>query len=215
MLRLRKSDEVKYLSHLDLMRVFEFGLRRARIPVAYTEGFNPRPKMSFGSAISLGATSDDERIVLELAADMDPYELKERLNAGLPGGYQVLDAETVPEGVKSPISALNASRFRLTFCCGDECDCPAIESAVRGILDSPEVRVTRIREKKGNKEVDIRPSLLSAEVTGCGEGSAVIEVAVKMGESGARPQDFVQALGNRLANISVRKTHRLEQFHED
>ncbi len=215
MLRLRKGEEVKYLSHLDLMRAFEFGLRRARIPIAYTEGFNPRPKTSFGSAISLGATSDDERIVLELASDMDPYELKERLNARLPGGFQVLEAEAVPEGVKSPISKLNASRFRMTFSYGDGCDCPAVESAVCGILDSPEVRVNRIREKKGNKEVDIRPNLLAADIMECSDGCAVIEVAVKMGEGGARPQDFAQALGNRLPNISVKAIHRIEQFHAD
>ena len=212
MLRLRKSEEIKYLSQLDLMRAFEYALRRAQAPVAYSEGFNPRPKMSFGTAVGCGVTSDDERIVVELASDIDAYELRERLNARLPDGLQVLDAEAVPEGAKSPISALNASRFRMVFSC--DCDCSSVESAVRGILDSPEVRVNRIREKKGNKEVDIRPGLLAAEVTECSDDSAVIEIAVKMGEAGgANPRDFTQALGNRLANISVKRIHRIEQFH--
>lgn len=212
-LRLHKGDEVKYLSHLDLMRAFEYALRRARIPVAYSEGFNPRPKMSFGSAVGVGVTSDDERIILELAADMNPYELRECLNSRFPAGLRILDAEILPEGVKSPIGGLNASRFRIELSCGEACDCSAVEDIVQQVLDSAEVRVMRTRDT-GTKEVDIRPNLLGAEIKSCAGSAVVIEVSLKLGSAGgARPQDFVQALSNRMANINVKGIHRTVQFN--
>jgi len=213
MLRLRKGDEVKYLSHLDVMRAFEFALRRARIPVSYSEGFNPRPRMSLGSAVGVGVTSDDERIIVELASPMDAREVGDRLSSKLPAGFEVLGAESVQDGVKSPLSQLNASRFRVEFSCERTCDCPMIGNALSEILDSTQIVVSRTR-KGETKEVDIRPHLLDARLVACSDDSAAVEVRLRLGDSGgARPQDFAQALQNRMANLSVVSICRLEQFH--
>lgn len=213
MLRLRKGDEVKYLSHLDVMRAFEFALRRAQIPVSYSEGFNPRPRMSLGSAVGVGVTSDDERIIVELASPMDGREVGERLGSKLPAGFEVLDAEVIPDGVKSPLSALNASRFRIEFSCEKACDCSTIENALSEILDSTQVVVSRAR-KGETKDVDIRPHLLDARLMECSDDSAALEVRLRLGDSGgARPQDFAQALQNRIANTNLISIRRLEQFH--
>ena len=213
MLRLSKGDEVKYLSHLDVMRAFESALRRARIPVSYSEGFNPRPRMSLGSAVGVGVTSDDERIIVELASPMDAREVGERLKAKLPDGFEILDAEVIPEGVKSPLSALNASRFKVEFSCEKTCDRLMVENALREILDSAQVVVSRTR-KGETKDVDIRPHLLDARLVGCSGDSAAVEVSLRLGDSGgARPQDFAQALQNRMENTNLMSIRRLEQFH--
>jgi len=213
MLRLRKGDEVKYLSHLDVMRTFEFALRRARIPVSYSEGFNPRPRMSFGSAVGVGVTSDDERIVVEMASAVDACEVGDRLSSKLPAGLDVLGAESIQDGVKSPLSELNASRFRIEFLCEETCDRLMIENALSEILDSAQVVVSRTR-KGETQDVDIRPHLLDARLVGCSGDSAAVEVRLRLGDSGgARPQDFAQALQNRMANTNVSSIRRLEQFH--
>lgn len=213
MLRLSKGDEVKYLSHLDVMRTFESALRRARIPVSYSEGFNPRPRMSFGSAVGVGVSSNDERIVVEMASAVDAREVGERLGSKLPAGLDVLGAESVQDGVKSPLSELNASRFRIEFSCEETCDRLMIENGLREILDAAQVVVSRTR-KGETKEVDIGPYLLDARLVGCSGDSAAVEVSLRLGDSGgARPQDFAQALQNRMANLSVVSICRLEQFH--
>lgn len=207
-LKLRKGSEVKYLSHRDFIRAFEMALRRARIPVAYSEGFNPRPRMSFGTAIGVGVTSDDERIVLELNAPLSPETVKDELNACLPKGMQVLEAEALPEGVRRV--ALDIS----CFCVEVEGATEDIKPSVIRLLQSKEIRVTR--EKEGvAKESDIRPNVLAAEVVEAGKGLTIIHLALRFGDSGgARPQDFMQALARTMPNLKVRSIHRRAQFSE-
>lgn len=209
-LKLHKGEEIKYLSHRDIIRAFEFALRRAKIPVAYSSGFNPRPCMSFGSAIGVGVTSDDERIVLDLASAENPQEVKERLNSTLPNGLQVLEAEVVPEGVKSPISSLNASEFEITV----EGDAEEIGRAIDHLMSYEEIRIIRVREGK-SKEIDIRPYLMEAGINSK-DGLTNIRVSLRSTSTGgAGPRDFVQALRDRLPNLIVRRVHRLRQFHAD
>lgn len=211
LLSIRKGEEIKYLSHRDVIRSFEYALRRARIPVAYSEGFNPRPKMSFGGAIGVGVTSDDEKIQLDLSEILTPAEVMERLNSVLPSGIRILSAEDVPEGRKSPLSKLNASEFRLNLSCGDGCSPEDVKPAVDRLLASGEIKIVRVREGK-RKPIDLRPFLLSADTRLQGE-SVSVDVALRSGDTGgAGPRDFVQALGELVPNLNVISTHRLRQF---
>ena len=207
LLRLRKGEEIKYLSHRDVIRAFEFALRRARIDTAYSSGFNPRPRMSFGSAIGVGVTSEDERIVLELASPQ--ADIVERLNSQFPNGLAVLEAEEIPEGMKSPLSGLNAVRFRLTL----KCEPAEVNAAIEKLLASDVVKVIREREGK-TKEIDIRPYIMEAGVVESGDSTAVVDICLRVSDSGGgSPKDFVQALGNLVSNMTVRKIHKLSQFH--
>ena len=205
LLRLQKGGEVKYLSHLDFIRAFEHALRRARIPVEYSAGFNPRPRMSFGSAVGVGVTSDDERIILELAEPMAASEVKEALNSMLPEGIEVLEAEALPEGTKRV--ATTGSQFRLIV----QGDSSAIEKAAGELLESKEIPVTRVRENR-TKESDLRPNLIEARVTGSDGDSVILEIGLRSGDSGgARPQDFMQALEQKVPNIVLLSVHRVRQ----
>jgi radical SAM-linked protein len=211
LLSIRKGEGVKYLSHRDVIRSFEYALRRARIPVAFSEGFNPRPKMSFGGAIGVGVTSDDEKIQLDLSSPLTPAEVMEKLNAVLPEEIRILAAEECPEGRKSPLSRLNASEFRLDFLCGEGCSPEDVKNAVDRLLASSEVKIVRVREGKA-KNLDLRPFLLSADAAIEGENIR-INVALRAGDNGgAGPRDFVQALGEIVPNLSVKSTHRIRQF---
>lgn len=212
LLRLRKGEQVKYISHLDLMRAFEFALRRARVPVAYSEGFNPRPKMSFGSAVGVGTTSDDERILLSLAKDEPAEAIMERLNENLPEGIEVLSAEEVPNDARSPLAGLNASEFRLSFECGDECSAEALEQAAKRMLEFESIPILRERAGK-QKRLDLRPLLTDVRVVCRSNGCVLIEIVLKSEEGvGARPQDFVQALQEELPGIEIRAVHRICQL---
>ena len=209
LLRLRKGEEVKYLSHLDFIRTFEHALRRARIPVEYSAGFNPRPRMSFGTAVGVGTTSDDERIILELAAHMPASDVKEALNSVLPKGIRMLDAETLPEGTKRLAST--GSQFRLIV----QGDPSAIEKAIGELLDVKEICVTRIKENR-TKEIDLRPNLIGARVTGSDGDSVVLEIGLRSGDTGgARPQDFMQALQEKVPNTVLLGVHRMKQLADN
>ena len=209
LLKLRKGEQVKYLSHLDTVRAFEFALRRSELPMAFSEGFNPRPKMSFCGAIGVGVLSEDERIMITLAQPLAPEYVMERLNGQIPPGMEIAGAEEVPEGTKSPLAALNASEYSITVS-GPSAE--EVEAAARKLFHELSVRVTRTR-KDGFKEVDIRPHLLKLSKVESEGGCAVLAVCLASGSTGgARPQDFVEALKKSLPNLVVKEMKRLRQY---
>lgn len=91
----RKGEEVKFISHRDLMRAFQRAVQRAGLPIAYSQGFNPHMKISWGKALKVGATSEEEFAELELKSWVKPLELMSRLNQQLPKGLEILEAFVV------------------------------------------------------------------------------------------------------------------------
>lgn len=85
--------EMRFVSHLDLMRLFERAARRAQLPVRITKGFNPHPKISIKRALKLGIESKTEEVIFYLDGFVDPTEFKVRLNKQLPEGIKIEDAK--------------------------------------------------------------------------------------------------------------------------
>lgn len=85
---------MRFISHLDLMRIFQRALRRAALPITITQGFNPHPKISIKRAIKLGIESENEEAAFSLFEAMGPEEFKRRLNEQLPEGIGIVDAKT-------------------------------------------------------------------------------------------------------------------------
>ncbi|MBU0672420.1 MAG: TIGR03936 family radical SAM-associated protein [Candidatus Margulisbacteria bacterium] len=90
-----KGEEVKFISHRDLMRVFQRAIRRAELPMAYSQGFNPHMKISWGQALKVGATSEGEPATLQIDGWIKPAELMAKLNKTLPQGIAILEANLV------------------------------------------------------------------------------------------------------------------------
>lgn len=91
-IKYRKGEEVKFISHRDLMRAFQRAVRRADLPVAYSQGFNPHMKISWGQALKVGATSEGEFAEIHLEGWLKPQELKDALSRQLPKGLEILEA---------------------------------------------------------------------------------------------------------------------------
>jgi len=85
---------MRFISHLDLMRLFQRALRRSRLPITITEGFNPHPKFSLSNALKLGVESEKEEVGFYLDRNIDLEEFEERLNKQLPDGIKVKNAKT-------------------------------------------------------------------------------------------------------------------------
>ena len=129
----------------------------------------------------------------------------DRLNSVMPAGLEILEAEDVPEGVKSPLAALNAAEYRITL--RSEADAQEVQSAVDDLLAASEVKVVRKRDE--SKEVDIRPHILGIEVGECRMGKLVLTARLMAGSSGgARPQDLIQALADRLPGLEAEGIHK-------
>jgi len=94
-IKYRKGEEVKYISHRDLMRAFMRAIRRAGLPIAYSQGFNPHMKISWGNALKVGAASEAEFAELQFESWIKPSEVIDRLGPQMPKGLEILEANLV------------------------------------------------------------------------------------------------------------------------
>ncbi|MDL2232804.1 TIGR03936 family radical SAM-associated protein [Ruminococcaceae bacterium OttesenSCG-928-L11] len=146
-----KTARAKYVSHLDTMRTITRALRRSRVPLWYTEGFNPHLYLTFALPLSLGYEGQCESFDVRLTAEMDLDTLTKRINAAMPMGFEVLRAA---EPVMEPKAIVWADyQIRLLYAPADR------EHARQSfeVFDSQPVIEVQKKTKKGEKMVDIRP----------------------------------------------------------
>ncbi len=187
-LRFAKRGDLRLVSHHDLVRCLERALRRASIPVAVTQGFNPRPKVTFTLSLALGIEGCRESVEIDLAEPMEPAEVLSRLAATSPPGLEWLGVEpaTTPRAAQA---AAVSYRFALPD------DRRAAASAALADLLAAESRPYARRRPDKDKvvELDLRPFLLDAAI----DPEGVLRFRLKVTNSGAaaRPEDIVDVLG--------------------
>lgn len=172
--RFVRGEDVKYISHLDLMKTFERALRRAKLPIAYSQGFNPHPQMVFGLPLPVGVTSEAEYADFELTEETEPGKFKDILNKQLPAGLSIIEARTGPDKSNIMASVTGAS-YKVLACtayslntetgeslCEEETAADIytdrIENKLEEFLERSEITVRK--ETKNNvKMIDIRPMI--------------------------------------------------------
>ena len=117
-LTFEKTANLRYISHLDTMRLFQRTFRRAKFSLRYSEGFNPHPKMSFAQPLSLGYVGLGEVLEFETTVPLVSFDVPDLLNALLPPGIRVTDCRELPEGQKESLSALTVSASYDLYCDG-------------------------------------------------------------------------------------------------
>jgi radical SAM-linked protein len=165
-LKFTKGKEVKYISHLDLMRVFQRAIRRTGIPISYSSGFNPHQEISFGAPLPLGITSNAEYVDFRLVEPMEIQEIKNRLNSSLPEGIRILEGIRLGENPKSAMSAVTHARYQISM--EIENIAPdALEKSIEAFISQEHIIVMKEQPKKGFqlKEVDIRPMIVDMKLS--------------------------------------------------
>jgi len=185
-LRFAKRGDLRLVSHHDLLRCLERTLRRARIPMAVSQGFNPRPKIVFALALALGIEGRREVVDLELAGPIEPADVLRRLQAASPPGLDWLEVEAVAPGRSAPQA--EAVRYLLEIPV-DRRD--AARSRLAILLESQHWPYTRHRPDR-DVAIDVRPFVLGAELDPLG----VLRFQMKMTPNGsARPEEVIDTLG--------------------
>ncbi len=162
-IQIKKGPEARFISHLDFQRLLGRALRRGRLPVAMSEGFNPHPRISFASALAVGTTSEAEFVEFDLEPAMDPEEFGRLLDRQLPPGFRVVRAGQAPLTGPGLMSLIEAASYRLglSFPGGEKPRCEGVEAAeVEAALGRFLARdkIQLVKEtKSGPREVDIRP----------------------------------------------------------
>ncbi|MHB1653656.1 MAG: TIGR03936 family radical SAM-associated protein [Desulfitobacteriaceae bacterium] len=194
-----KVEAAKYIAHLDLTRVFERAMRRAKIPVAYSEGFNPHPKLAFGSALAVGVEGEREYVDIELRQDMDIGEVLGRLQEQLPSGIRLLEGRVFAPGTKALMAVLNSASYRIRVPMALPIHAERLADGIHEWLSREHVAYSRY-SKKGRTDKDIRPWVkhLAGEIKG---DEVVLELEVEVGNSGSvRPEEIVASL-RELENL--------------
>lgn len=157
-LRFTKGAEVKYIGHLDVMRLFQRAIRRAGLPVAYSKGFNPHQLLSFANPLSLGMTSEGEYGDFVMAAPVDEEDMKNRLNATLPAGVRVLSVIRLKNGAMGAMASVEGARYRITL--PAEGVTPTLAEEIASYMAQKEI-IAMKKTKKNLKPTDIRPDIFS------------------------------------------------------
>jgi radical SAM-linked protein len=181
--RYAKRGRARFTSHRDFGRAFERALRRAGVPMAYSSGFSPHPRISYANAAPTGAASEAEYLEIALAAPRDPAQVQAALDAALPPGLDILEVVSGPAGVLA--DQLTGSRWQVALIGIEPAD---LRAAVDSFLAEREVQVTRMT-KNGLRSVDARDAVVTLQVT---EGGLLVTMA--HGEPLVRPDDVLTAL---------------------
>ena len=159
-IRYAKRGRLRFTSHRDFARAFERALVRAAIPMAYSSGFHPHPRISYAGAAPTGSASEAEYLELALAEVVVPAEVHAMLDEALPPGLDVL--EVVPAQGVALAERMQASVWRLVLSGVEPAE---VAPALQVFLDTPEVLVERMT-KKGMREFDARAAVASLAVEG-------------------------------------------------
>lgn len=211
--RFEKRDALRFISHLDMMRTFELALRRAGINVAHTQGYNPRPKVSFAQALPLGVESLDEIVDIDVehmeaedAAAPTANELVSRLGKELPAGLNLLSAE-----IASGRPRVAAAEYRSELPKDQEIR-SAVAARLVSFMASSHHEFTRLRGgKKPPKRFDARALVLDARL----QGSALTMRLATTQAGAMRPSDLLEILGLDPARQPVTKTRTILMEPED
>ena len=181
-----KCGRAKYISHLDLNRCMLRTFRRSRLPIWYTEGFNPHPYYSFALALSLGFESNCEILDFNLNEDIPYDEIKDKLNAVMPEGMRIVKVAEQ----KQKITAIAKAEYRFSLISDD------IENlfiAVQELISNPEILIEK-KTKKGIKTVDIKPDM---EILSCEKAEKSIDISMYLPagtQTNYNPTLFIEAL---------------------
>ena len=159
LIRFGKKPRLRFISHLDIQRFLHMALNRTGLPIKYSEGFNPHPQMAFGSALALGWTSDYEILDVKLSAPMGRRKCEEALRFALPEDMPVLEVKLVDDRRPSAMAQVFASDYTVTLT-GDGSE--AALDRIDSFMASETVLAIK-KSKSGEKEINIRPLVLSME----------------------------------------------------
>lgn len=215
--RFTRGEGVKFISHLDLMKVFERAIRRSNLPIAYSQGFNPHPQMVFGLPLSVGVTSDGEYADFELVQETKPEQFMEELNRSLPEAIRITAADE--KHIKANIMAsICGADYVLDIFLNEMITLEAATEKLEMLMKKDSIKVLK-EGKDTAKEIDIRPMILDARMDimkhvpfGYEDFKAAFTVLTRFSAGSTanlRPELFVKALIEQAGlPVAASRLHR-------
>jgi radical SAM-linked protein len=193
-IRYAKRGPLRFTSHRDFARAFERAIRRAGVPIAFSQGFTPHPKISYASAAPTGVASEAEYVEIGLSAPADPAAVRASLDSALSPGLDVLQVVVATVG-SSLADRIDASRWSIELPGVAE---DQLEAAVKAFLAADEIMVERMT-KQGRRRFDTRTAVVTMTTgavpgTGSDPGYAIMNIVVRQVTPSVRPDDVLAGL---------------------
>jgi radical SAM-linked protein len=201
-LRFSKEQNFRFFSHLELIKTIERALRRAEIPLAYSEGFHPHPKLSFGPALAVGVNSIDEYFDLGLGQEWPSETILKVLNRVLPRGLQITAVGRCLSHVKPLNAIINRAAYLIELGTASAPPDRIIEN-LQEALALETINITRTN-KNGTKTVNIRPWIHSFKAEIIFDTQLRLRVAGEIGGGGnLRPEDFLELITHPVTVLNI------------
>lgn len=202
-----RGEETKYLSHLELMRMWERVFRRAGWRLAYSHGFNPHPHFSFAAPLPVGVAGEAEMMELLLDEVREPAEAAQQLSGHVPPGVGVVGIQEIPEAAPTMQRQLVAAEYRVACPASASLDRLRVEAA--RMMEAATLPRQRVREGK-TRSYDLRPMLRYLEILNGTENGAVARMELRIDADGAgRPDEVLRELGIDPADCRITRTRLL------
>jgi radical SAM-linked protein len=206
-LKFFRGEEIKYISHLSLMRLWERALRRAEVPLAYSEGFSPHPKLSLAAPLPIGVTSEAELMDIILNKPFSPYSLICNMAQQLPHGIDIIEVQQLPLGTPSLQSQLRYAEYRVEI--KAEKSFEEMQSAIVKILRTESLPWQHMRDT-GMRHYDLRALIEHLWVVGWHGSIFTLGMRLRCGGKGSgRPEQVTLALGMTDYPYSIHRTRLL------
>ncbi|WP_245750829.1 TIGR03936 family radical SAM-associated protein [Halanaerobium salsuginis] len=193
-----KLEKLMYISHLEVIKTLRRIFRRAELPVAFSQGYNPRINLAVGPPLAVGLISQGEYFDLELTAEILPAELIKRLNKVSPTDLKFIKAVQIADNIKSLSSLLDTAIYQITFSYSNSPSLAEEKEMLADFMNSKEIMIIRHRRKKSDREIDLKQRIFAAEVLSAGKW----EFSVVTGSRGnVRPEELHRALQNKYPEI--------------
>jgi radical SAM-linked protein len=210
-----KQGPLRYTGHLDLHKLWERAARRAELPLAYSQGFHPQPKMNIAAALPLGFSSRCEVMDMRLEHEIPLDGLREKLQQTLPAGIQVLNVENADERAAALQSQVASAEYQVTL--KERADASELKRQIDSVMESESI----LRERRG-KTYDLRPLIEELQILASdgspsvpghsltGTRAPVIQILMRLaareGATG-RPEEVLDTLGIAFEETHIERTN--------
>ncbi len=202
-----KTGALRYVGHLDLHTLWERTARRAGLPIAYSQGFHPQPKISFASALPLGFSSRAEVMDMRLHDEIDLSSLPRRLGEALPAGIMVLDVREVDDAEPALQMQVRSAEYEVTLI--EAAGAAQLPTEIERLLSAETIR----RERRG-KTYDLRPLIEGLHLVQADKASAGPLIFMRLSAREAatgRPEEVLDELGIPARDARIERTRLIFQ----
>ena len=195
--KFEKRDEVKYIGHLDTMRTFTRCIKKTKLPIKFSSGFNPRVQLSFALPLAVGVTSESEYFDLELNGDLDEEEVLKELSKTLPDGFKLIECKK-EEKPKSLMSLVKEAVYEYTLILNCE-EISKIKNQIESELDKENIIVEKNSKDGKVDNIDIKPLILDYKVEDVNYNTIIMQVHSLAGsKSNLNPNYIIQFIQKLL-----------------